>query len=86
MGTGTLPRAWADLQINALWVTNNSLTGILPQEWAFRRWRLSSNISISLSINTLKGTLPSVWQQLAIKELYLHMNNLTGGLPAEWGR
>ncbi|KAK9796338.1 hypothetical protein WJX73_009316 [Symbiochloris irregularis] len=69
-------------QLQTVRITQNYLTGSLPDEWSSTSPQLAY---VDLSLNQLVGTLPSSWSALPFTYLSLIANDLTGTLPASWG-
>ncbi|KAK9794669.1 hypothetical protein WJX73_004931 [Symbiochloris irregularis] len=63
-------------------LSNNSLTGLLPSQWAQTSPQLAY---VDLSLNRLGGSLPSSWSTLPFSFLSLTDNRISGTLPDSWG-
>eukprot|EP00775_Hariotina_reticulata_P015368 gene15368-biopygen16523 len=81
---GTLPADWSNLlQLQDVWLSNNSLTGTLPPSWG----QLKQLKVLSLWGNKLSGPLPDAYKALtALQKLELGFNALAGTLPPSWGQ
>jgi len=81
--TGSIPSQVGDMsRLEYFRVSNNTLTGTLPAKFP------STTIMLDLAENFFSGTIPSEWGTTVpvIGSLALHLNNLTGTIPASLGQ
>jgi hypothetical protein len=76
--TGSLPMSLG-ANMQSIDLTNNQVSGTLPDSWADTMPRL---FSIGLGLNKLTGSLPSGWTTLvSLEQLDVGSNRLTGSIP-----
>jgi len=80
---GTLPSEIASLNVSQILLDNNKLHGEIPKEM----WSMEILKGLSLSQNSLTGTLSSEIWLLAdsLNYLWVNENNISGSIPTEIG-
>ncbi|MFY0608652.1 MAG: VCBS repeat-containing protein [Cyclobacteriaceae bacterium] len=79
--TGTFPTTNGSSSLNSLNLSNNAFTSFSPSIGNF-----PSLTYLSLEGNQLSGLLPiEISSDTSLLEIHLQYNQLTGGIPAEWG-
>ena len=85
--TVSLVAAGVLTNLSTVALSNNQLTGPLPESWG-ENGNLPGLQSLDVSANNLSGPLPSVWGHnnsfMLLTNLNLANNTLSGGLPAAW--
>ena len=77
-GPGKLPESFKNLaKLATVWLAGCNLTGEFPSYLP----ELSELVWLDLSTNAFTGNIPpSIWNLTKLQMLYLHYNNLTGGV------
>ena len=82
-----VPCAGVFTNLSTVALSNNQLTGPLPDSWG-ENANLPGLQSLDVSANNLSGPLPSVWGHnnsfTLLTNLNLANNTLSGGLPSDW--